>query len=160
MKKRVLSICVLTLCCALNVLAQDKPSWVLQVEDVFKKKEPRWKIERIIVNGGVPFFDESITFKSGGYRANIQLTIWDSLKNAQDVFEAETIAYDSTMGRRVTKTRLENFGDENYIWPNLNRDGWTMIKLRKGTVLVRVYAPSVAMAKRFARYVVERIPAG
>ncbi|HJU54464.1 MAG TPA: hypothetical protein VJ715_07835 [Pyrinomonadaceae bacterium] len=160
MKKRLLSAWVLLLCCAVNVLAQDKPSWVVEVEDVFKKKEPKWKIERIIVNGGVPIFSESITFKSGGYRANVHLTIWDSLKNAQDVLEAEIIAYESTRKSRVTKTRLENLGDENYMWPNLNRDGWTMIKFRKGTVIVRVFAPSVAMAKRFAQYVVERIPAG
>lgn len=160
MKKRWLSVWAVVLCCALNVCAYDKPSWVVQTEDAFKKKEPKWKIENIIVNESSTFFDESITFKSGGYRANVQLTVWDSVKNAQDVFEAETIAYDSTRRSKVTKTRLENFGDENYMWPNLNRDGWTMIHVRKGAVLVRVFAPSVAMAKRFAQHVIERIPAG
>jgi hypothetical protein len=158
MKKGVLNIGALILCCAVNVFAQDKPLWVLQIEDAFKRKELKWKIERTIIRNERSFFDESITLKSGGYRAHVQLTIWDSAKNAQDVFEAEAIAFDNTMGSRVSKTKLKDFGDENYIWPNLNRDGWTMIEFRKGKVLVRVYAPSVATAKRFAQYVIGQIP--
>lgn len=154
-----LTVGLLVLCCAVNVFAQDKPSWVTQVEDTFRQKERKWKIEDTIVRDEETFFDESITLKSGGYRANVHLTIWDSTKNAQDVFEAEAVAYDNTMGARVSKTRLANLGDENYIWPNLNRQGWTMIQFRKATVLVRVYAPSVATAKRFAQHVLARIPA-
>jgi hypothetical protein len=160
MKKRLLSLGLLILCCAVNIFAQEKPSWVTEVENTFKQKEPRWKIERILDRAEISFYDESITFKSGGYRANVHLTIWDSPKGAQEVFEGETTAFNNTGGSRVSRTKIENLGDENYIWPNLNKDGWTMINFRKGKVLVQVYAPSVAMAKRFARYVIELIPTG
>ena len=49
-------------------------------------------------------------------------------------------------------------GDENYIWLNRGSNAWPTIRFRRGRVEVSVYAPSVVAAKRFAGYVLEKLP--
>jgi len=57
----------------------------------------------------------------------------------------------------VVKTTLAGLGDENYMWTNRSNDSWPTIYFRKGSVVVMVFAPSVAVAKRFAQYALEQI---
>jgi hypothetical protein len=57
------------------------------------------------------------------------------------------------------KRSLPKVGDENYMWTNPHSTVWPTIKFRKGRILVTVFAPTVAIAKRFAYHVLKEIDA-
>ncbi len=141
-----------------NVMAHDKPSFIVEIERVFQEKESRWKIERKNVQNESSFFKEDIVFRLGKVQAAVSIGSWQKEKDAHDVFEGEAIAFNNTAGARMIKKRLPNLGDENYIWVNRGSEAWPMIKFRKGRVHVTVFAPNVAIAKRFAQYIAEQIP--
>ncbi len=155
---KYISILLLLICYSTgNILAQDKPTFIVEIERVFQEKEPRWKIERKNVQNESSFFKEEIVFRSGKVQAAVSIGSWQREKDAHDVFEGEAIAFNNTMGARRIKKRLPNLGDENYIWTNRGSEAWPMIKFRKGKVYVTVFAPNVAVAKRFAQYIAKQI---
>ena len=134
-------------------VAQQKPQLFLNVEAGFRQREPTWKIEEILNQSS---HTESITFRQGKRQANVSLDSWNSPQNAHGVFDGLVIAFDNTRGKHVVKATLRNLGDENFMWAN--RGGaWPTIYFRKGSVVVSVFAPSVAVARRFAQHVLEQI---
>jgi hypothetical protein len=139
--------------------AQGKPQWVEEVERVFQQKEPKWKVERRHVHDQEYTYKQDITFRAGSEQVAVSISIWKRLKDAQDVFEAENLGLSNNPGNRRVKSKLPGFGDEGYIWVHRGSDAWPTVRFRKGSVIVDVFAPSVAVAKRFARHVVEQIPA-
>ena len=132
------------------VFAQQKLELFSKVEAVFKQREPAWKVENI--NQQVPY-QESITFRNGNRQASVEVAKWDSPQHAHETFGGVVIAFDNIQGKHAVKTTLANFGDENYMWTNLGNHTWPTIYMRKGSVVVMVFAPSIPVAKRFAQHV-------
>ena len=136
------------------VFAQQKLELFSKVEAAFKQREPAWKVEKI--NQQLPYH-ESITFRNGNRQASVDLAKWDSPPHAHETFGGLVIAFENTRGKHVVKTTLAGLGDENYMWTNRSNDSWPTIYFRKGSVVVMVFAPSVAVAKRFAQHALEQI---
>lgn len=156
MKKFVACFLLLVSCFSSGGLAQERPKLFDAVEREFRQKEPRWKIERLDVQGDM-IRKLDIVFRSGIGQAHVGVEIWDTVKNGRDVFAGRAIAEANTAGTRI-KRALPGFGDEAYIWLNPRSDAWPSINFRKGVVNVSVFAPNVTTAKRFARRVLELIP--
>lgn len=156
MKLQFICVFALVLLCSVNGFAQDKPSWITSVENTIKQKETDWKIERKIER--IRDDNYSFTLKSGNYTALIQITAYRIITNPEETFNGLVISFDNTMGKNQKKSKLENFGNEGFIWNNLNQDSWTTIKFRKKNIFVNVFAPSEKTARRFAQYVLEQMP--
>ncbi|HEX3143723.1 MAG TPA: hypothetical protein VHQ64_07110 [Pyrinomonadaceae bacterium] len=136
------------------VFAQRKLELFSKVEAAFKQREPAWKVEKI--NQQLPYH-ESITFRNGNRQASVDLANWGSPEHAHETFGGLVIAFDNVQGKHGVKTTLTNLGDENHMWTNLGNYTWPTIYMRKGSVVVMVFAPSVPIAKRFAQHVLEQI---
>jgi hypothetical protein len=150
---------LLILCFSNGLLAQEKPELFSKIERVFKEKEPAWKVERINAGESSDPARQSIVFRSEEGQASVDVTVWEREKDAREVFAAEALAYDNRAGKRMVKDTLPKLGDENHIWTHHGSTAWPMLTLRKGKVNVTVFAPSVAVAKRFAQHVLEQMPA-
>jgi len=159
MRSRQVISLMLIICFSNTIHAQEKPEMITKIERIFREKEPAWKVERVYVKNASDPFHQSIVFRSGGNQAAVDVSIWSREKDAQDVFAGESIAFGNTMGKRMVKSRLVNLGDESHMWTNRGSTAWPTIKFRKGNVNVTVFAPSVAIAKRFAKYVFEQMAA-
>lgn len=156
MKKLSACFLLLAFCFSCDGLAQDRPKLFDDVERVFREKEPRWKIERLEVKGdAIQKLD--IVFRSGIGQAAVEVEVWDSVKNARDVFAGRAIA-EANAARTRIKRALPGFGDEGHIWLHPRSDAWPSIHFRKRDVNVLVFAPNVATAKRFARHILDLIP--
>jgi hypothetical protein len=159
MRIKQIGLILSILCLAGAALAQDKPQLVTRVEQVFREKEPTWKIEDIYVSDTLDPFAQRFALRSGKNLMLVEISIWKREKDAQDVFAAESIAFDNIRGKGIVKSRLADLGDENYIWANRGSPALPWIIFRKGKIEVAVYAPSVTVAKRFARHVLEQMAA-
>ena len=159
MKLKLFAFCLLIICFSTNLLAQGKQELFSKIESVFQQKEPEWKVERPYPGNTAGPLTQSIVFRSGKNQASIAVSIWKREKDAQDVFAAESIAFGNTMGKRMIKGSLPNLGDENHIWTHRGSAAWPTIKFRKGNINVTVFAPSVAIAKRFAQHIFEQVAA-
>jgi hypothetical protein len=159
MKLRAILLVPLIFCFPISIYAQEKPELFSKVEQVFQKKEPSWKVERIYPSNTSDPITQSIVFRSRIGQASVGISIWRREKDAQDVFTAESLAFDNIRGKRVVKRSLPELGDENHIWTKPGSTAWPTIKFRKGNIIVDVFAPSVAIAKRFAQYVFEQVDA-
>lgn len=156
MKKFASYFLLFVFCFSSDGRAQEAPKLFDAVEREFKQKESRWKIERLDVKGeAIQKLD--IVFRSGVGQAAVEVEVWDSVKNARDVFAGRAVASASASKRRI-KRALPGFGDEGHIWLHPHSTAWPSINFRKGSVNVSVFAPNVATAKSFARRVLELIP--
>ncbi len=156
MRKNAAVFFLLTVCLAGAAAAQEAPELFSKIERVFKEKEPAWKVERVYKGDGDG--RRSITFRSGEGQAHVDVIVWGKEKDARDVFAAEAVAFDNTGGKRMVKAAVPKLGDESYIWTHAGSKAWPTLVFRKGKVSVRVFAPSVAVAKRFARHVQAQMP--
>jgi hypothetical protein len=159
MKLRAIILLLLIFCLSSSIYAQEKPELFSKIEQVFQKKAPAWKVERIYPSNTSDPITQSIVFRSRLGQASVDIRIWRREKDAQDVFKAESIAFDNIRGKRVVKRSLPKLGDENHIWTNPDSAAWPTIKFRKGNINVTIFAPTVAIAKRFAQYVFEQMAA-
>lgn len=159
MKRKVVVLFLLFICFPEVLVAQEKPELFSKIEKVFKEKEAAWKVERSHPSDATDPIRQSIVFRSGKNQASVDVSIWKKEKDAQDVFAGESLASDNISGTRKVKRSLPGLGDENHIWTNRGSTVWPMIKFRKGNINVTVFAPSVAIAKRFAQHILEQIAA-
>jgi hypothetical protein len=60
-------------------------------------------------------------------------------------------------GKRMVKASVPKLGDESYLWTNPGSTAWPLLTFRKGRVNVTVFAPSVKVARRFARHVLDQM---
>lgn len=157
MKIKGIALWLLILGAPQSLFAQDKPELFTRIEQVFREKEPAWKVEQILPHYLTPMLGEEITFRSARGQAAVAVEIWEREKDARDVFTAQSIAFDDTMGRRKVKGSVPKLGDENHIWTIRGSTAWPTIKFRKGSILVTVFAPTVAIAKRFAQHIFTQI---
>jgi hypothetical protein len=149
---------LLGFCFSVSVRAQDKPPLFDGVERVFREKEPQWKIETLNVKGEIDPLEQNIVFKAGKQQASVRLVVWKEVKNARDTFAAGAIVK-SNMSKGMKRQRLHNFGDEGYMWIHPGSNAWPIIDFRKGASNVTVFAPTVAIARRFARHILGQIDA-
>lgn len=158
MKIKGMALWLLILCAPQSLLAQERPKLFSRIEQVFREKEPAWKVEQILPHYLTPVLSEEMVFRSARGQALVDVGIWEREKDARDVFTAHSIAFDdSPMGRRKVKGSVPHLGDENHIWTNRGSTAWPTIKFRQGNVLVTIFAPTVAIAKRFAQHVFTQI---
>ena len=156
--KKFLIFTLLILLCSIFSFAQETPSWIKEIEDTINKKEVNCEIENRIWRSDESSFAYSLRLKCGHYQAAIQIDRLINVPNAQETFEGLVTAFDNTRHRNTSKTKLESFGDEGFIWTTLNKNSWTTIKYRKGDIFVNIFAPSEKSARKFAKYVLEEMP--
>ena len=135
---------------------EEKPPLFDGVERVFREKEPRWKIEQLNVKGRLDPLEQDIVFRAGRQQAAVHIVVWKNVKDASDTFQATLIAKGNT-SKRKRRHRLPGFGDEGYIWLHPGSNAWPTIDFRQGGVTVSVFAPSTAIAKRFAGHILAQI---
>ena len=159
MRQKAAAFLLLIVCFGCAPVAQEGPDFFSKIAKVFKEKEPAWKVESVNKGDTTDPVRQSITFRSDEGQANVDVTVWEKEKDAREVFAAETLAFDNGMGKRMEKASVSELGDEGHIWTNPGSRAWPMLSFRKGKINVRVFAPSVDVAKRFARHVLEQMPA-
>lgn len=164
MKRRTLFIILLLLsavCPTRTLRAQEPPELFARVERVFRENEPEWKVESRLPAESSDPRGGSITFRSGKVQAAVEVRVWRREQDAREVFEAEARAYNNMGGRRMVKGTVPGFGDESRLWTHKGSGAWPTLRFRKGNVNVQVFAPTLTLARRFARRVLEQIePAG
>jgi hypothetical protein len=139
--------------------AQQQPQLFTDIERVLREKEPRWKTEQVSVKTEADPLSQNIVLRAGGQQAAIAINLWAREKDARDVFAAHATAMSNTR-KGSRRSRLPNLGDENYIWTNPGSAAWPTIHFRQARVHVTVFAPSVTVAKRFARHILAQITTG
>jgi hypothetical protein len=158
MKRREFLLLLSLTCLPQTLPAQEPPAELFaRVERAFREQEPDWKIEQTRPSESSDPRGGSITFRSGKGQASVDVRVWRREQDAHDVFEAESRAFDNTGGRRMVKGTIPDLGDENRLWTHPNSEAWPMLRFRKGVVGVVVFAPTLTVAKRFARRVLEQI---
>jgi hypothetical protein len=161
MVKRIICLVfLLGLLVSSGTLAQEKPELFVRVEHAFLEKEPTWKVERIYPGNTPDPTTQSIVLRSRSGRASVEISIWRRPQDAEDVFGGQSLAFDQTAGKKKVKRSLPGFGDESHIWTNRGSTAWPTMKFRKGSIVVSVFAPTVAIARKFAQYVLTEIDAG
>ena len=147
----------LLFCFSLCCFAQNKPAWIDTLENTLKQKE-NWKLDRKSERNAKDYFEYNFGLKSGELIANIQIQILKDSSNIEKRF-AETVEnLTNGMGRFSTRAKLKDFGDEAFMWINVNKDGWTMIRFRKREVFVEIFSLSEEAGRSFAKDVLEQIP--
>lgn len=159
MRHKAAVISLLIVCFTGVALAQERPELFSKIERVFQEKEPAWKVESVIKGDSSDPVRQSVTFRSDEGQANVDVSIWAKEKDARDVFAAHALAYDNRPGNRKEKAAVPKLGDESYIWTSPGSTAWPLLTFRKGRVNVTIFAPSVEVAKRFARRVLGQMPA-
>jgi hypothetical protein len=150
--------------------AQQQPELFSNVDRVFREKEPAWKVEELLPSDTSDPVKHRIIFSSRRGRASVDVGIWRRAEDARDVFTATSFAIDNSaafvsksLGKGIDdkkiKSSLPKLGDENHIWTFKDYPRRVIIQFRRGTVLVRVEAPSEGVAKRFAQHVFEQLAA-
>lgn len=142
-----------------GTIAQEKPDLFSRIERVFQEKEPAWKVERILSGQQSDPIKQSIALRSRKGQASVDISIWNRTQDARDVFGGQSLAFDNTAGRKKVKRSLPLVGDENYVWTNRGSSAWPMMMFRKGNIVVSIFAPTVAIAKKFAQYVLKEMAA-
>jgi hypothetical protein len=154
MKLKTVLLFLQIICFSDNIPAQEKPELFSKIERVFQVKEPSWKVERIYPSHTSDPITQDIVFRSRKGQASVDVSIWKREKDARDVFTAESLAFDNLAGKGTVKgSLLPQLGDENHVWTTRGSTAWPTIKFRKGNIIVTVFAPSLMIAKRFARHV-------
>jgi hypothetical protein len=159
MKLNVTALCLLVFCFSNILQAQEKPDLFSKIERTFKQEEPAWKVESTLPSNTWDPRTQSIVFHRGKIQASIEISIWRREIDAKDVFAATSLSFDNTAGKKMAKRILPKVGDENHIWTSRGSTPWTTIKFRNGNINVEVFAPSVMIAKRFARHILEQMAA-
>lgn len=165
MKYKFFYICALLLYFSIGGFAQDKPDWITSLENNLKRKEAGWKI----VSGGVTNpngrSDFLFILTSAEAQARIKIQKFPDIpsgrqNDAKEAFAANTDLFNENFGKNAEKVKLENLGDEGFIWTNVKKDDLTLtwIIFRKNYVFAHISASSEDIARKFAGYVAEQIP--
>ncbi|MET0754016.1 MAG: hypothetical protein ABWZ66_11605 [Pyrinomonadaceae bacterium] len=157
MKYKIALILTLIFGFSLNCFAQNKTAWIDALENDFKSGET-WKLDIKSERSASDYYEYDFNLKNGAQIVNIQIQILKDSSNIEKRF-AETVEnLTNGMGRFSTRTKLKDLGDEAFIWINVNKNGWTMIRFRKSNVFVEIFSLSEEAARVFAKNVLERIP--
>jgi hypothetical protein len=156
MKKIILSL-ALIFSFSLHCFAQNKLVWIDALENNFKRNET-WKLDIKSERNASDYYEYDFGLKSRENIVNVQIQILKDNSNIEKRF-AETVEnLTNGMGRFSTRTRIKDFGDEAFMWINVNKNGWTMIRFRKTNVFVEIFSLSEDAGKSFAKDILEQIP--
>jgi hypothetical protein len=169
MKKNLLFLFFVIFFCSVISFGQEKPLWVASFENKLKKTEANWKMgekfEGISKNGHYNYY---FPLTSGTERVSIKILKLADIPNPgktppeekfKKVFNEGVTLIENNLNKIAEKTLLEDFGDEGYIWTNLNEDVLTtLIKFRKRDIFITIYSTSEKTARKFAEYVFEEMP--
>jgi len=150
---------VLTLSLFGSTTAQEKPAWVDNLEALILKHERKWKIADKHVASVPTFFHEVIKLTSGANRTEIRIDIHRSAEQAKEQFDGEKIAFTNILSKEAARSSIEGLGDDNYMFIGKRKRNVSLFFIQ-GTVVVNVSAPSIAITKRFVRYITDSVPAG
>ena len=163
-KKILISVFLIFLCSTIS-FGQEKPIWITSLENHLKQKETDWKIERktefASLNGA---YNYSFILKSGKYQVSIlimKLPDGNRVEKAvENAFAKMVDLFSKGIYKNAKRAKIENFGDEGFIWTDLKIDDLprTMMLFRKQDVFVQINTPSEEITKKFARYIFERMP--
>lgn len=155
--KKLIFILTLIFGFSLNCFAQNKTAWIDALENDFKSSET-WNLDIKSERSASDYYEYDFNLKNGAQIVNIQIQILKDSSNIEKRF-AETVEnLTNGMGRFSTRTKLKDFGDEAFMWINVNKNGWTMIRFRKSNVFVEIFSLSEESARFFAKDVLEQIP--
>ena len=155
---RVISTIVVGFYMCTAIGAQDKPSWVSDLEVVLAKQQPEWTISDNDVNGVPGYFTQVLKLRSKGLRVEINIAVSKSPNEAKEEFEGQKIAFTNILQTTAIKSTLDGLGDENFMFTDRGKVKTANVFLLQGNVVVKVFAPSAEIAKRFTKYVVDLIP--
>ncbi|MBO0721187.1 MAG: hypothetical protein J2P41_10210 [Blastocatellia bacterium] len=152
MQALVCAMLLLT-CISITMLAQVTPSVATstldKVHDALTTNEQGWKITRKESIGNRTTYRWEM---AGISKAEIHIFTYGSPA------EAAAALQQRMMRVQVGPTaKLENLGDEAYIWNDSNRDTG-IIRFRKGNFVIDVGASKSAIAKKFSAYTAEALP--
>ena len=142
-------VCLSTIC--LN--AQELPKLSENLEARIKANEPSWKLAH------KRFEDEvcMIGWQSSGTVKGAD--VWAVIKSLPSVADA---AKELTKGVSSTSigysAKLLGIGEEAYLWKG-GRSNRVSMQFRRLNVVVNLVAPSEDQAKRFAKHIIDSIPA-
>lgn len=157
-KYKIFLIFALLFCFSISVFSQNKPAWLDTVEDTLKKKEPAWKLDRKFERNAKDNFEYVFELKSDQQIINIQIQVLKDSSNIEKRFTETIENLTNGMGRFSARTKLKDTGDEAYMWVNVNKNGWTMIRFRKANVFVEIFSLSEEAAKLFTGDVLSQVP--
>jgi hypothetical protein len=157
MKKKLIIFVTVFLLCSYSgsVSAQDGLSLMEKLERVTKENEPQWKLDRKLPSEKLVV----LRWSSGEARVFMSITVTDSPDKAKEIYESSVTRLKEQLGNKGTKSTVPNLVAENQLWTGYNNDGSAAMQFRHGNVHVLLFAPSEDVAKRFARYVADLLPA-
>lgn len=155
MKCGFLCACLLILVFTVNGLSQNKPAWLVALEKTISQKEKVWKIDNKIERYNEFGFEYNLTLKSKGNVLSLQIARLNDVPNAEETFNGQVIAFGNTVGKKMAKIKLQNFGDQSVLWRD---NGAVFLDFRRRDIFAHIFTSSEIIAKRFARYILEQIP--
>jgi hypothetical protein len=126
------------------------------------ERMPGWKLKMWKLMGRDDVVDDDIVgydWDSGEEKVRSVAELLPSTKEAAKLFKKRPGGWASEKsGGRILEERLTGVGDENHII-EYEDSGRRSVVFRKGRVIVRVTASSQEIAKLFAIYIADAIPA-
>ncbi|MBA2340982.1 MAG: hypothetical protein H0V88_11340 [Pyrinomonadaceae bacterium] len=141
--------------------AQDKPTVCSAIEAAISSKVPEWKLSkpRIIKCQGFTFYKWS----SNQTEVSTLIFSFHSARDATDSMADMSFDFEM-LGMKVRRLEMRGggLGDESSVWAGSHEsidDSFVDVVFRKGKLLVHVVAPTFELAKQFAGYAADAIPA-
>ena len=158
----------------LTSLEFDDSPLLVEIERLFQEKAPDWKLKSAMYSDS----DDSKIYcewQSGEDKVKIQIVVMESPEAAAAHLQMFAWHIPLTQTRRLEMAqdvgsfqlpqptepdaKLPGVGDDNHVWSRSNEGGESLIKLRKGNMIMQVDGSSYDVAERFARLVAEGIRA-
>jgi len=155
---RAISTFILVFFISLGVFAQEKPSWMTDIENHITKNEKDWKIEKGDEQIKENSYNYEFFIESEKNRARVFIWQLKTVPNLAETFAGFVVITENSMLEKFPKTELKDFGDEGFIWKKINENGTSKIQFRKKDVFVELSASSEETARKIAKYIVEKLP--
>lgn len=145
---------------------------VVEIEQLFRENAPEWELRNAMYSDSSKIYCE---WQSGEDKVKIQVIAMASSEAAMAHFQmfdwhiplaqTDMLAMAQNAGAFQLPqpikpdAQLPNVGDENHVWSKSNEEDESLIKLRKGNMIMQVDGSSLHVAERFARLIAVHIRA-
>jgi hypothetical protein len=143
----ILAVCLSAMAVTQKPASKGESALTARVERSVKEKEPEWKASRLLSNGNRVVK----RWKSGNEEVLVSVHEYRTGDEAADEMSRAVKAVS------VPGKPLEKLGDEAYVWAAYTESGRSAVRFRKSNVFVSVSAPSLGLAKKFARHIAGEI---
>jgi hypothetical protein len=143
-----------------------------QLQQVFQENAPEWKLISAAYADDGKIYSEWIREKDKvilqivsvaspeAAASHLQMFNWHIPLTPTHLAEMQRDPANFKLPQPVMSDyRLANLGDENLVWSKYDETGSSLIKLRKGNLIMQVDGSSLEVAERIARLVVAHIRA-